>query len=97
MWNSPRLLIIAFSLLAFGVELSSPAGAQERTLTMLFLINRRYPVLAAVLGFISNIAFLLIGITTGHKAIIIMSAAWTALSIAQITVRGRRHLSPGRP
>jgi molybdate transport system substrate-binding protein len=34
MWNSPRLLIIAFSLLAFGVELSSPAGAQERTLTM---------------------------------------------------------------
>jgi hypothetical protein len=49
-----------------------------------------------LLGFISNIAFLLIGIATGHKAIIVMGAAWTALSIAQITVRGRRHLSQGR-
>jgi glycosidase len=34
MWNSSRLLIVAFSLLAFGAGLSSPARTQEKTITL---------------------------------------------------------------
>jgi molybdate transport system substrate-binding protein len=34
MWNSSRLLIVAFSLLVFGAGLSSPARTQEKTITL---------------------------------------------------------------
>ena len=58
---------------------------------MLFLINRRYPVLGAVLSAISNVVFLALGLAEHSTLLIVMSAPFLALSIVQFTYRRRHH------
>jgi hypothetical protein len=60
---------------------------------MLFLINRRYPVLGAVLSAISNVVFLAIGLAEHSTLMIVMSAPFLALSVVQFAHR-RRHSIP---
>ena len=60
---------------------------------MLFLINRRYPVLGAVLSAISNVVFLALGLVEHSRLLIVMSALFLALSVVQFTHR-RRHSTP---
>ncbi len=57
---------------------------------MLFLINRRYPVLGAVLSAISNVVFLAIGFAEHSTLMIVMSAPFLALSVVQFAHRRRR-------
>ena len=62
---------------------------------MLFLIKNRYPVLGAVLSALSNVVFLALGIAEHSTFMILMSAPFLALSIAQFTYR-RRHPTQGK-
>lgn len=64
---------------------------------MLFLINRRYPVLGAVLSAISNVVFLAIGLAGHSTLMIVMSAPFLALSVVQFAHRRRHHTPPARP
>lgn len=63
---------------------------------MLLLINRRYPILAAVLGAIASLAFIAIGITSSHALMIGMGAVSLALSAVRMTHRFRPHTSRAR-
>ena len=64
---------------------------------MLFLINRRYPVLgavlSAVLSAISNVVFLALGLAEHSTLLIVMSAPFLALSVVQFAHR-RQHSTP---
>jgi hypothetical protein len=60
---------------------------------MLFLIKNRYPVLGAVLGAISNVVFLALGLAEHSTLLNVMSAPFLALSIVQFAHR-RRHDTP---
>jgi hypothetical protein len=77
----------------------TPAGPRHRlkgTTAMLLLINRRYPVLAAVLGAIASLAFIAIGITSAHTLMIVMGAISLALSAVRMSHRSRLHTSRSR-
>ena len=50
---------------------------------MLLLINRRYPVLGAVLSVISNVAFIAFGVAEHSALIVVTSALFLALPIAR--------------
>jgi hypothetical protein len=56
---------------------------------MLLLINRRYPVLGAVLGFIAAVAFILYGVHFHEHIVVIMGIVSLVLAV----VRGgaKRH------
>jgi hypothetical protein len=56
----------------------------------LLLINHRYPVPGAILGALSNLAFIALGIAWHSELMIVASAAFLALSIVQIAYRRRR-------
>ena len=62
---------------------------------MLFLINRRHPVLGAVLSAISNVVFLALGLVEHSTLLIVMSAPFLALSIVQFA-RHRHHTPQAR-
>jgi hypothetical protein len=57
---------------------------------MLLLLRRPYPVLAAVLGAISNVVFLIVGFVTGSSTTIVLGVLFGVLSVVQITRNLRR-------
>lgn len=64
---------------------------------MLFLINRRYPVLGAVLSAISNVVFLALGLAEHSTLLIAMSALFLALSVVQFAHRRQHSTAQARP
>jgi hypothetical protein len=56
---------------------------------MLLLIRIRYPRLANILGLVSSLAFVAVGVATHHPAVAIFSAATIPLSLFQLR-RGPR-------
>jgi hypothetical protein len=64
---------------------------------MLLLINRRYPVLGAILGAIASLAFIAIGVTSAHPLMIVMGAVSLALSAVRMAHRFQPHTSQARP
>jgi hypothetical protein len=76
-----------------------PAGPRHRlkgTTAMLLLINRRYPVLAAILGAIASLTFIAIGVTSAHALMIGMGAVSLALSAVRMTHQFRPRTSQAR-
>lgn len=63
---------------------------------MLLLINRRYPVLAAILGAIASLTFIAIGVTSAHALMIGMGAVSLALSAVRMTHQFRPRTSQAR-
>jgi hypothetical protein len=61
---------------------------------MLFLINRRFPLLGAVLGFIAAVVFIVIGVDTHHKIIVIMGIV--SLVLAFVRGGAKRRQGSGR-
>jgi hypothetical protein len=57
---------------------------------MIFVINRRYPTLGAILSFISNLAFIAYGVATANQMMVILGVPFLALSVVQAVVRHRR-------
>jgi cobalamin synthase len=57
---------------------------------MLLLLNRRYPAVAAVLGAISGVAFIIIGIASNSSALVLFSALSVVLAIVRTAHRHRR-------
>jgi hypothetical protein len=66
------------------------------TTAMLLLINRPYPVLAAVLGAIASLTFIAIGVASAHTLMIGMGAVSLALSAVRMTHRFGPHSSRAR-
>ena len=64
---------------------------------MLLLINRRYPVLGAVLSVISNVAFIAFGVAVHSALIVVTSALFLALPIARTAHNRRRSTPQARP
>jgi hypothetical protein len=63
---------------------------------MLFLINRRYPRLGAVLSVLSSVAFIALGVAEHSMFLLATSALFLALPI--VRTAAKRHATPqGRP
>jgi uncharacterized membrane protein len=66
-------------------------GDRQEGKLMILLINRRYPMLGAVLGFIAALAFIAVGVHTHHSILIIMGAISVVLAIVRGTAKAKHH------
>jgi hypothetical protein len=64
---------------------------------MLLLIKHRYPVPGAILGALSNVAFIALGIAGHSELMVVTSVAFLALSIVQTAHRRPRSIPQARP
>jgi hypothetical protein len=56
---------------------------------MLFLINRRYPRLGAILSVLSSVAFVALGVAEHSMFLIVTSALFLALPIVRTAAKRR--------